>query len=209
MWFITNEVGGGLCECKCDTNQKICTPPDGDINCRNCGVYYKLEQGDSFQCMKRCPDGYYGSQSLSLCVPCSNITEHCSGYSNYDSTPHCDYCDYPYTLKESNNVCGRGGSGDNTSVIVKIVLFSVLAVVYRLQETDNEDLESYRPPEVHRRSRASYINRLQTTDNEDLESYRPPEVYMQCHASYRFNSESARENASTEYSDQCQVSEIA
>ena len=119
-------------ECKCDTDQKICTPPDGDNDCRNCSVFYKLEQGDSFQCMKRCPDGYYESQLLSQCVPCSNITEHCSACSNYDSTPHCDYCDYPYTLKESNNVCGRGSSGDNTSVIVKIVLFSVLAVVVGL-----------------------------------------------------------------------------
>ena len=113
-------------ECKCDTDQKICTPPDGETDCKNCGVYYKLDQEDSFKCVKRCPDGYYESQSLSFCVPCSNITKHCSACSNYDGTPRCDYCDYPYTLQD--NVCGRGGSGDNTGVIVIIVFFSVLAV---------------------------------------------------------------------------------
>ena len=50
--FIISIQVAASAECKFDTDQKICTPPDGDIDCRNCGVYYKLEQGDSFQCVR-------------------------------------------------------------------------------------------------------------------------------------------------------------
>ncbi|KAI0224801.1 hypothetical protein LSAT2_024199 [Lamellibrachia satsuma] len=123
-------------ECKCDTDQKICTPPDGDIDCRNCGVYYKLGQGDSFPCVKRCPDGYYGSQSLSLCVPCLTITEQCSGCSNYNGTPRCDDCDYPYTIDDRNNVCiGQTitkASGTSYFVYVWVIAIVVALIITTL-----------------------------------------------------------------------------
>jgi len=125
QWCYSTQVAAST-KCRCNTDETTCTPPVGDIDCRNCGVYYKQGQGDFFQCVKQCPERYYGSQTLSECVPCSNVTEHCIACS---SASQCDYCDYPFTLQ--GDVCGEDSS-DNTAAIVLIVFFSVLACILAL-----------------------------------------------------------------------------
>ena len=87
-------------ECKCDTDMTTCVPPDGAIDCRTCSVNYLLKQDGSFVCVKQCPSGYFGSRNLLRCVPCANITEHCSTCSSAEGgAPQCDTCESPYKLR--------------------------------------------------------------------------------------------------------------
>ena len=87
-------------ECKCDTDMTTCMPPDGAIDCRTCSVNYVLEQDGSFVCVKQCPSGYFGSRNLLRCVPCANVTEHCSTCSYPEGgSPECDTCESPYMLR--------------------------------------------------------------------------------------------------------------
>ena len=96
QWANTDTATCQPCATVCDS----CFGPSSDhcLSCRPGGLFYEYE------CLARCPDGFYADGQLKECLPCAPSCASCEG-----AAGRCLKCAAGLVM---DNGSGRGGGGD-------------------------------------------------------------------------------------------------